>query len=421
MSSEYSTENSDNIETSSLSSDDVQDHQDNLMLQGDIIKNYNVICEIGRGTYSIIWLAYNIVTNKFHALKVQNPEEYKDAVLEIEVVKKLPSNPKLFNNIIEHFTEVINQKKYLCSAWELHCTDLDSVVRNGILSEGLSIIQVKSVMKQLLEAIFIMHKKLKLFHGDIKPDNILIKGISKRNEFIIKEYIKEDFFGRYNLAKKDFLIKKGQSLKQLDTMNKEDKKIIRRGIHNQITNNVLNKLEVVNISKYDIDECYLKDIKISLADFGMCCEEHNFFEEPFGTRYYQAPEIILMGKCSYPVDIWAIGCTFYELLAQNFLFNPIKDSQHTRDYYHLCLINDTCGKFDKDFLKRTKYYKTYFDNGRLKDYISNDNDRLNRKIMDLNFDNDIKKIVKTILTKTLLIEPSNRIKITDLIKEPFFN
>ena len=393
----------DDVETSSISSDDVQDHQDNLMLQGDIIQNYNVICEIGRGAYSIIWLAYNIVTYKFYALKVQNPNEYKDAVLEIKVVKKLPLIPKLFNNIIEHFTEIINQKKYLCSVWELHCTDLNS------LKYELSLDQVKSIMKQLLEAIFIMHTKLKLFHGDIKPDNILIKGINKTNDFLIKEYIKEEL-----------LIKKNISLKQLDNMSKDDKIKIRKLVHNQTTQTILEKLAATNISKYDIDECYLQNIKISLADFGTCCEEHNFFDEPFGTRYYQAPEIILMGKCSYPVDIWAIGCTFYELLSQTFLFNPIKDSHHSRDYYHLCLIRDTCGKFDKDFLKKTKFHKMHFDNGKLKDYDTHDDDRLNRKIMELNYDDELNKIVKNILTKTLLIEPTNRIKITNLIKEPFF-
>jgi serine/threonine protein kinase len=52
---------------------------------------------------------------------------------------------------------------------------------------------------------------------------------------------------------------------------------------------------------------YLNPINISLADFGTVCSEDESYDNSFGTRYYQAPEIILMGKCKYPVDIWALG------------------------------------------------------------------------------------------------------------------
>jgi serine/threonine protein kinase len=43
-------------------------------------------------------------------------------------------------------------------------------------------------MKQLIEAIYILHIKLKVFHGDIKTDNILVKGINNRDKFIIEQY-----------------------------------------------------------------------------------------------------------------------------------------------------------------------------------------------------------------------------------------
>ena len=96
--------------------------------------------------------------------------------------------------------------------------------------------------------------------------------------------------------------------------------------------------------------------------------EDNYYEKPFGTRYYQAPEIVLMGKCSYPVDIWALGCTYYELLSGNILFNPIKDLNKSRDYYHLSLIHNTCGSFSSSFLCKTKRYKEFFKNNILLDF-----------------------------------------------------
>ena len=58
-----------------------------------------------------------------------------------------------------------------------------------------------------------------------------------------------------------------------------------------------------------------------MADFDTFCVSNMSHTSVFGTRYYQAPEIILQGECWTPVDIWALGCTFFELLSGKFLFN----------------------------------------------------------------------------------------------------
>jgi serine/threonine protein kinase len=160
---------------------------------------------------------------------------------------------------------------------------------------------------------------------------------------------------------------------------------------------------------------------ISLADFGTHCEEHNYYEEPFGTRYYQAPEIILMGKCSFPVDIWAIGCTFYELLSGKLLFDPIKDSKYSRDYYHLCLINETCGNYPNNFIRKTKHYKKYFDsNGNIIDSYVKSFDRLDRKLNEIAIPEEDKKIIKKLLSMMLEIDPNKRITIEQLSSIDYF-
>ncbi len=414
------TESSDDLTTSS---DEHVEQSDNLDLEGCIIKKYNVIYELGRGANSIVWLVFDIVLNKFFALKVQNPSEYNEGLSEIKFVNKLTTNPPVFNNLIEYFIEKRNGNKYLCSTWNLHCSNIDSIIRKGQYQNGLPINMVKKIMKQLIESVKILHHKYKVFHGDIKSDNILIKGINDKDEFIIRRYQEENFFDKYNQAKKQFWLNKGKNIKNINDMKSEDKLIIRQNIHRQINEKILEEYALTTISKYDINEKYFSDIKVSLADFGTHCDSNDFYEEPFGTRYYQAPEIILMGRCSYPVDIWAIGCTFYELLSGKILFDPIKDSENSRDYYHLCLINQTCGQFSETFLRKTKYYKQFFGhNYKIKNYEYDESDsRLDRKINEIELDESTKLIVKDLLLKMLSIDSAKRITIDELSKHPFFN
>jgi serine/threonine protein kinase len=413
-----STEDSDS--ELSQSSDENLEQTENLDLTGEILNNYNIICELGRGSFSIVWLAYNISNNNFYAIKVQDPSEYKAGLSEIMFVQNLPKNPAVFNNIIEHFTEIRakpnsrEKAKYLCSVWELHCCNIDNLIRKGKYKDGLPLPMVRSIMKQLIEAVYILHRKFKVFHGDIKTDNIFVKGINDKDMYIIEQYKMMNFFECYSNAKQEYC---KNNNKQIENLKKEEKLFIRKTVHKNITNRVITLYEKSGIMKHSINNMYLDEIKISLGDFGTHCSEDNYYDEAFGTRYYMAPEIILMGKCSLPVDIWALGCTFYELLTGNLLFDPEKDSHHSRDYYHLQLISDTCGELSPSCIKKTKYYKKFFTKDyKLIDYEVPDENRLERKLKELNNNESVKKLLVTMLQP----EISKRTTVDNLIKEKFF-
>ena len=396
------------LSDNSTSSDYIS-QSNNLDLEGCILKTYNIICELGRGGFSIVWLAYSISNNIFVALKVQNPDEYKDGLSEITFVENLSKNKHTnFINLIEYFVEIKDKNKYLCSVWELHATNLDCLLRKGDYKTGFEFSIIRNIMLQIIEGLKILHNKYKVYHGDIKTDNILVKGVSKKNQYIIDNYLEQNFNERYNKLKEEQWLQTGKTLDTIKNMKKEIKYKIRSKLHKEINDIVLSKLEQVDISPYDIDEKYINNIKISISDFGTFCGQDDYYDDVFGTRYYYAPEVILGGKCSYSVDIWCLGCLLFELLTGDILFDPIKDSEYNRDYYHLCLINDTCGDFPKIFLKTTKYYKKYFNlNYKIKDYKYEEN-RLERKLKVRKYYSDEYKYIYSLLKIYLSIDPSKR-------------
>jgi len=406
----------------SSSSDEIVEQFDNLDLQGGILNKYNVLYEIGKGADAIVWLAFNIEDSKFYAIKVNEPKEFKKGVDEFNFIKKLPLKLKCFNHLKESFNEIIQDqdgktKKYSCGVFELHTGNLDCLLRKGKYQDGLTVEQVKKIMYQLLTSLKYLHQKMKIYHADIKTDNILLRGYNDFDEKMMEQYLKLDFMKNYTDAKNAIWLEKGQTLDSIDNMKKEEKLKIRKVVHKVLCEKLQypNKEEKYNVNPNYVDKCY-----ISLSDFGAFCNEDEHYDEEFGTRYYRAPEIILMGNCGYPVDIWSAGCVFYELLTGRILFDPEKDSIRTRDAYHLYHINRHMGDFPIGFLKKTKHWKQYFDiNGKLNNFEIEKRE-FKDKLTSFGVTENQEDIL-SLLKGMLSISPNQRMSAEQCLRHSFFN
>jgi len=339
----------------STSSDECCKQSNNIDLNGKILNKYNIINEIGRGADAIVWLAFNIEDSKYYAVKVNEPNECNKGLDEFKFLKKISLKETGINHLIDSFIEIIDKKKYICGVFELQTGNLDCLLRKSNLEDGLPIENVKKIMKQLLVTLKYLHQKMKIYHADIKTDNILLKGLNNYDKNIIEQYNSLKFSETYQKAKLTFCT--GKNISE-DKINSEDKKNIRAVVHNHLCSQIIfpDKLE-----RYKINEEYINQSNITLSDYGAYCGEDEHYDTDFGTRYYRAPEIILCGESSYSVDIWALGCVFYELLTGRLLFDPEKDSKHDRNEHHLSIMNELCGNFPIGFLKKTKHWKKYFD------------------------------------------------------------
>jgi serine/threonine protein kinase len=250
----------------------------------------------------------------------------------------------------------------------------------------------------------ILHRKVKVFHGDIKTDNILLKGINNKNKTIIKLYNDKNFNDLYSKSKREYCDKFKKNILKLESSKKIK---IRTKIHDFIYNNLKDKID--EIKNNDIDDKYINDCSISLSDFGSFVEDGEYYDESFGTMYYRSPENILVGKSSFPNDVWALGCTFYEILTGKILFEPDKDKEFNRVAHHLKLINELCGNFDLSFLKTTNEWKDYFNkNGKLKIEIEhNYRGKFENDLVNIVPSNELENMIK-LLKNMLIINPKER-------------
>lgn len=415
--------NSDNSNISSYTSssgyETTTETNNNLDLKGCVINNYNVITMIGKGGYSRVWLAYNISDGKYYALKVQNPEDYDEGKDEIQILKKIPEDELYINKLKDYFieTRTIDEKKlkFICSVYNLCGGNLDGLARKGKYKNGYPEVMVKKMFKQILLGLHTVHYKLNGFHGDIKPDNILLCGINNRDMKYITMYENAKFLEVYNKTKHDYC-----GIKNIKKLNPSIKMKIREKIHSAI----IEGMEENNEDSYICNDKYFDNLNIKLTDFGFFCHNTEKFNNSFGTRYYMAPEIILMGDCNNMVDIWALGCMLYELLTGEILFDPHSDERGTTDMHHLEMIINLCGEFNKNFLLSTKYHKDFFKSGQLKgivyskDYSNNSLNNIKRKLAEHNINNTV---IAELIDSMLQISHKKRPSVKELLKHPWLN
>jgi serine/threonine protein kinase len=113
----------------------------------------------------------------------------------------------------------------------------------------------------------------------------------------------------------------------------------------QMSLNGLNYLHKLNIMHRDIKPANLlvsNEGIIKIGDFGLACEFYPNkkveYDHRVGTRWYRSPELLYGARLYGPgIDIWAIGCIFFELFTGKVLF------QGTTDIDQLVCVLKTLG------------------------------------------------------------------------------
>tara|TARA_B100000575_G_scaffold290546_1_gene294440 strand:+ start:1746 stop:2990 length:1245 start_codon:yes stop_codon:yes gene_type:complete len=411
-------------DSESTSSDEEYCGDNGNIFFNEILNNtYITIKKIGYGSFSSVWLVYNYNNNKYYAIKIQNDEDYDEGIIEskyLTKIKKLNSN--YISNIIEYFIEKKNNETYVCMVFNIYSCNIYQLIRHD--RNKLNINIIKSIIKQTLQSIEAIHS-LGYYHTDIKPENILFNGKRSLNNIIIEKYEQNNFQSLYSTLKEKYCKDKKINLnnsKQKKKFNKKYKNILIK----EVNLNIISRIDIdsnsdsdsdsENDSDYKYSEDELTNINIKLTDFGTIYKNSENSDDEIQTRYYRAPEVILGLIHTNKVDIWSIGCMTIELLLNKMLFNPKKDNDYDRDFYHLYDIQKLCG-YIPDYMRDKSPNKSYYfkkKNFRKKIELSS------IKII-LEENNIYSEELLEFLEKTLIIDYKLRPSATECLNLSWFN
>lgn len=102
----------------------------------------------------------------------------------------------------------------------------------------------------------------------------------------------------------------------------------------------------------------LTDDQLKLADFGSCRGIYSKqpYTEYISTRWYRAPECLLTdGYYNYKMDMWGVGCVFFEIVSLYPLFPGTNEADQIQK------IHNILGTPDAAILERFKRHATHID------------------------------------------------------------
>ncbi|MBA42701.1 MAG: hypothetical protein CMF62_01655 [Magnetococcales bacterium] len=410
------------VTSGQISSSDEKD------FSGEIFNSqYLILYKIGEGSFSSVWLSYNLKNKKFYAIKVQNGDDFESGEIEVDILKKLKKLPanqnKNFQLLVDQFTEIYDDEDHICMVSELMAGSLYDIMKSKDYKKGYPLEFCLKTIKTLLLAMKSLNK-LGYIHTDIKPNNILLKGTNLHVSKIINEFKK--MINKKNKKKINYEKIVSDLNDKFLSVDSDSSSTSSFSYYSEFSFSEKSDFSERTINNdYDVLSEDIKNGIVKLTDFGTCITNKKRQGSEIQTRYYRSPEIILESPHDDKCDIWSVGCTLYELLTGEILFDPEKSRSLNRDRNHLYMIISQLGLIPNNMIKNGKRSKNFFRvNGTLKGVTSIFKNPLKDKLFKKFQENSISdtmslKLVQFIID-TLEIDPFKRPTIEKLLDDPLF-
>jgi serine/threonine protein kinase len=461
----------------SISSDDVEQLETDYL--GHIVEEqYIIIKYLGKGTFSKVWLVYDLINNNYITFKMFFSEDKDEYENELEVLDVIKSNNMDLN---------LNYKGALCHTFNINNEHIDTYILlmpylgisiADILDDKLtlSINEIKHITKQLLMSLIELHN-CKYIHCDLKTDNILTNIYKEENTDYINwfssltinniydDIIKtnsptNDEFLKLDKNKRKFLKRKikKRSLKELhlyvkkkclnydieslnlktidlnlaNTTNTDKNMNVNTCNDNNIKFNMM-ELNEINLDNdallNDKDMCMfdnLLDVKLTLIDYSNSIHIDEIDnDDEYQIRAYRSPENILGINYNYKSELWAVGCIIWGFLTDEYIFEPkLVGSNISRDRAQLSLMETYLGKLSSTITSNSNRYNELFDNsGKIKKHNNIKRETLENNLKNIRSDlsNDEISDICSLLRKIWIYNPKARLNINQILNDDFFN
>lgn len=149
---------------------------------GDLYLNrYHVTRKLGWGHFSTVWLCWDLEDKRYVALKIVKSAQHftETAKDEIHILRAVrdsdPADPKRNKTVqlLNDFKITGVNGTHVCMVFEVLGHNLLKLILKSNY-RGIPLVNVKAIIRQVLEGLDYLHTKCKIIHTDIKPENVLL-------------------------------------------------------------------------------------------------------------------------------------------------------------------------------------------------------------------------------------------------------
>ncbi|KAE8150676.1 kinase-like protein [Aspergillus avenaceus] len=341
---------------------------------------YQFVAKLGFGSSSTTWLARDLRDRQYVALKVYVHTSLRHRELPVydrinSRMAEISYKGRGINNIrklLDFFEVTGPHGKHAVLVFEpaqMSLRDMRFVFRR----EGFEEEFVKGAIIELLKALDFLHSHGEIVHTDVHSGNMLL-GLYDNNH-----------------------------LRRLE--DKEMASPVTRKIYPDRT---------IYLSRLTLP----KEGPMLLSDFGEARIGPGPHAGDIMPSEYRAPETLLYVGWSYPVDIWSVGLTAWDMLGSKRLFTARDEDGDLYDAAHLAQLIAALGPPPPEFLARNPERRADFWNDR-NEWLGLAPIPHDRTIESLETKLDDNSGFLRFLRKTLTWEPEKRATAKELLEDPW--
>lgn len=472
--------------------------------QGKVVQGkknvYILINKLGIGAYATVWMCYCKNENKLVAMKIFKPADQSSGKKETEIYNKFS---KLgIRNTIKLYDK-FEHNAHICLVFDLMIGSLYDMMKSGgcpgeDFHKGFPIDFVIKTTHAVLEALSDLHGK-GVVHGDIKPENILLHGRTSIHDDIISKLAPKS--SNKKIVEYILTVSKKIDIDDKHSDSDNDRSDSDDGTDTDTNNSLMSEDPdpiVCTDSEHDSDDTddtddtdgtdddddnndnnddnnddndddddnddndddddneqkhkkkehleinrsYIDSPIVKLSDLGSCVELASTNKPTtIQTKYYRPPEIVLGLGYDGTCDIWALGCTAYEMITGRILFDP---DDHCDMDAKRCIMHQiyaTVGRCPDSMVDASPLKQVFYTDSRLlkkstrSDSLSaNDNDNDYDSHYDSHYSQNVwtehflrtkcdtikKYLLLDLITDMLKPDPKKRITASAALKHPIF-